>query len=346
MRLGCIPMRLAVILTVLLLPSIGMTRPAGSVVVGSAEIHRLEGSGSLVGAVFPIAIYDGQFRKAALVADHERELQKLIPKSILNRIRDFDLHLNGKRLAQLQIRQIEGTPGCPSEIGGYGRVRPEGGLDFSAGVDNSLHVNARGEVDPSGTREGFRPTVTRMLSVDAVSGLPRQNQEFSARSQAVSPTELTRIKAVGHSRVRAAAGLTWGKVGRVTLRGEVLLEGLKAFDLDRDGIREIIVGFKAPLVKPKRSSDPGQPPPALILTMVVSIPARGQPQVMLSLPTLIGVDDASEFFDLSSVLDLTGDGVAELIWRHVYAPEYSGYEIFSMKEGVFRRVFSGDVTGC
>jgi hypothetical protein len=337
------------ILAALLLPATGMAGPSAPVIIGSAEIHRFQGSSMLVGAVFPIAIYDGvQFRKAAVTADEEHKLRRLLPQSILNRIRQFDLHLEGERIASLRLRQVEATPGCPPEVGGFGQVRSARPLDFSKAIESNLHVNAQGDIDPTGTREreGFRYVATRMLDVDAVSGLSGQNQEFASRTQALNPPVLASLKALGKYEIQAAVRRNWRDVGRVVLRGEVLLEGWKAFDLNRDGIREMIVGFKAPLVRPRRSSDPGQPPPALVLMMVASIPAQGQQQLLLSLPTLIGVDNASEMYDLSSVLDLTGDGVAELVLYHIYAPEFSGYEIFSIKEGVFRRVFSGDVTGC
>jgi hypothetical protein len=305
----------------------------------------------LVGAVFPIAVYDGvQFRKAAVVADDEHKLQKLLQRSILNRIWQFDLFLEGELVGDLRVRQVEGTPGCPPEVGGFGKVRPSRPLDFSKATESSLHVNAQGDVDPTGTREwqGFRSVQTRMLEVDAVSGLSGQHQMFTSRAQAVNPRELAGLKALGKSEIQAAARANWRDVGRVVLRGEISLEGWKTFDFNRDGTREVILGFKAPLVKPGQSSDPGQPPPALVLMLVVKIPAEKerQQQLLLSLPTLIGVDNASERYELSSVLDLTRDGVAELVLHHIYAPEFSGYEIFSMKEGVFRRVFSGDVTGC
>jgi hypothetical protein len=337
------------VLAALLIPARGMAGPSTPIVVGSAEIHRLEGSGRLVGAVFPIAIYDrGQFRKAAVVADNEHKLQKLIPQSILNHTREFDLYQDGKRVGALRVRKVEGTPGCPPEVGGFGEISSARLFDFSKAIESNLHVNARGDVDFTGTREreGFHSAKTRMLEVDAVSGLAGQPQTFTARTQIVNPRELASLRALGKSEVQAAARRNWRDVGRVVLRGEVLLEGWKAFDVNRDGIREIVVGFKAPLVKPERSNDPGQPPPALLFTMVASIPAQGQQKVLLSQSTLIGVDDASEMYELSSVLDLTRDGVAELVLHHIYAPEFSGYEIFSMKEGVFRRVFSGDVTGC
>lgn len=330
-------------------PARGMAGPSTPIVVGSAEIHRLQGSGKLVGAVYPIAIYDGaQFRKAALVADDERELQKLLPQSVLNRIREFDLYQEGTRIGVLHVRNVEGTSGCPPEVGGFGEIRSARVLNFSKAIDSNLHVNAQGDVDPTGTREreGFRPMQTRMLEVDAVSGLTGHPQVFAADTQALSPRQVTSLKALGQSEIQAAARRNWRNVGRVALRGDVLLEGWKAVDFNRDGNHEIIAGFKAPLLKPERSNDPGQPPPALVLMMVASIPEQGQQRLLLSLPTLIGVDNASEMYDLSSVLDLTGDGVAELVFRHIYAPEFSGYEIFSMKEGVFRRIFSGDVTGC
>lgn len=337
------------ILAALLVSATGTAGRSAPIIVGSAEVHRLQGSSMLIGVVFPIAIYDrAQFHKAPVVADEEHKLQKLIPQSILNRIREFELYLEGKRIGVLHVRNVEGTPGCPPEVGGFGQVRPSSPLDFSKAIDSSLHVNAQGDVDPTGTREreGFRYVATRVLEVDAVSGLSGQHQMFTSRTQAVNPRELAGLKALGKSEIQAAARRNWRDVGRVVLRGDVLLEGWKAFDFNRDGTREMIAGFKAPLVKPERSNDPGQPPPALVLMMVVSMPTQGQHQLLLSLTTLIGVDDASEVYDLSSVLDLTGDGVAELVLHHIYAPEYLGYEIFSMKEGVFRRVFSGDVSGC
>lgn len=126
-------------------------------------------------------------------------------------------------------------------------------------------------------------------------------------------------------------------------------EGFRTFDLDQDGWAEAMGVVEAVVIPPGHDSpapaSETEPFYASILMWVEDQGPDTAPRVLLTLKQATPSSKAGFGYHLAEVVDIDGDGVAELFYQ-VEGWEYHAFAIYAFRDDTLHEWFSGSGYGC
>ena len=129
-------------LLLLQLPSLAAT--SQSTVLAVVDVFQIKGSGRVLAYVVPIAIHEsGRYRSGELVGGGRKQIEVLMARSVLNRVREFSLYDGGEVVGTVNIERLAPiAAGCQGVVGGVGTLRWRKAPNLSRGESRSISLDA------------------------------------------------------------------------------------------------------------------------------------------------------------------------------------------------------------
>ena len=352
------PMGIPPLLLIALLAGRGASIPADRVAVSDTtdsrqlvavlQLRRENLPHSVRGEVYPIALLEGDsltdvvtFGVHPFTGDNEFLSDRETP---LTTIRNFTIYHHGDVIGAFSVNDIEtavyscspvrvgtGNLSLPDEYIRFGRFDPRvtslavSGRDFEYEYTLNYYLalsrpveQPEFEWDPL-----FNPAATKRLK-EAI--------------MKIASDSLSRYEAALNQ-----ADTPWGEPRWSWA------EGFQTFDLDQDGWAEAM-GVVEAVVIPSGNDSPesaseNEPFHASILMWVEDRGPDTVPQVLLTLKQAAPASKAGFGYHLAEVVDIDGDGVAELFYQ-IEGREYHAFAIYAFRDDTLHEWFSGAGYGC
>lgn len=289
---------------------------------------------ALRGEIYPVAVVEGDsFRDARVGGVHPLtgEVDRRLPEdaSPLQVVREFTVYHDTAPVGHFRVAGIESAVySCNAIRVGVGEMEMPAPLIRFGRLDPRVQTFA-----VSGIGVTYEYTLNYYLAL----GRPVPQADFTWDSLA-DPAAMDRLRQA--VREAGARVLTSGDGSREALRWG---DGFRTFDLDRDGRPEAvgIVEAAAPI-----TSTGGAAPPSV--SAVVWAGDRGPdspPKILAILEQTAGDGRGDLRRHLAEVVDMNGDGVAELFYQ-IDQWEHHAFEIHALRGDRLEEVFSGADYGC
>ena len=315
---------------------------ADAQLVAVLQLRREDLPHDLRGEIYPVALLaDGSYRDARTGGVHPLtgDPERTIPRgdSPLDSIHDFTVYHDAAAIGRFRVASVEsavyscralriglGEMDLPDEYVRFGRLDPRvqtfavsaPGFSYQYALNYYVALSRPFPQPAFGWDPGIDPTTARRLR-DA---LWRAGTDALARGSGAD----------GESRAGAPRWST--------------RQPFRTFDLDRDGRPEAMGVVEAVMV--------GEPAPTTTSPRLASAIVWARDEGPARIPTILAVllqADAAGRVDarrfLAEVMDLDGDGVAELFYQ-IDGWEVHGFEIHALVEGRLETVFEGGGYGC
>ncbi|HUP01542.1 MAG TPA: hypothetical protein VM737_08495 [Gemmatimonadota bacterium] len=321
--------------------------PASPQLVALLQLRREDLPHDLRGEVYPVALFkDGSFRDARTGGVHPLtgEVEKTLPvmNSALDSIRDFTVYDGAAPIGRFQVTAVESAVySCRAIQVGVGEMDlPERYIRFGR-LDPRVQTFA-----VSGPGLAYQYTLNYYLALSR----PVSQPEFGwGWDQAADPGAVGRLR----DAIWAAGAEALAEGGQGTTSGRPdpprwsLRESFRIFDLDRDGRPEgmgVVEVVSAGETR-ERGTSPALPRVASAIVWARDEGPARAPRIIAVLRQTdrAGREDVRR--DLAEVMDLDGDGVAEIFYQ-VDGWEYHGFEIHALAGDGLEIVFAGGGYGC
>ncbi len=316
--------------------------------VALLQLRRENLPHSVRGEIYPIALLEnGSLAEAVtfgvhpLTGDDEFQTDRETP---LATIRDFTIYHHGDAIGEFSVTEIEtaiyscspvrvgtGNLSLPDEYIRFGRFDPR---------VTSLAVSGRGFE--------YEYTLNYYLALSQ----PVSQVEFGWDSL-FNPAATERLREAIMRMASDSLAHYEAALDRPDARwGEPRwswAEGFRTFDLDRDGWAEAMGVVEAVVIPPDNdapeSAPENEPFYASILMWVEDQGPGTVPRVLLTLKQATPSSKAGFGYHLAEVVDIDGDGVAELFYQ-VEGWEHHAFAIYAFRDDTLHEWFSGSSYGC
>lgn len=303
--------------------------------VALLQLRREDLPHALRGEIYPVAIVEGDsFRDVRVGGVHPLtgEVDRRLPETAtpLESIREFTVYHDAAPVGRFRVNGIESAVySCSAVRVGVGEMDlPDRFVRFGR-LDPRVQTFA-----VSGIGVAYEYTLNYYLAL----GRPVSQADFTWDSLS-DPAAMGRLRdAVWEAGGRALEGGGAHSGGALRWR-----DGFRTFDVDRDGRPEAVGIVEA--VMPITSASGAAPPALSAIVWAGDRGADDPPKILAILEQTEGSGQEDVRRHLAEVIDLTGDGVAELFYQ-IDGWEHHAFEIHALRGDALEAVFAGADYGC
>lgn len=318
--------------------------PGPPQVVAVLQLRRENLPHSVRGEIYPVAMLDGESFIEVLAPGAHPFVGDAAPvdptaTTVLDSVREFTIYHRGEVVGSFSVDRIESAVySCSAIRIGTGDLNLPDRLVQFGRYDPRVQPHA-----VSG--QGFEYEYT--LNYYVALSDPVEQADFSWDAT-FNPDAAERLReailAFADDSLRGDPNSPWGPTAKWDAPRWSWEQGFGTYDLDRDGWAEGVGVVEALVTEPDATHGPRR----FFATALVWVEDRGPdipPQLLLFHRQAKAAQDWDFGYHLAEVLDINGDGVAELFYQ-VEDQEYFGYAILSFDGNRLVERFHGGAYGC